>query len=372
MMENMDKVQEGEADCFAPTKQKITAKMDIFYNPLMKENRDITVLFLNAFFDKSFVAASIMAGTGIREVRLLKETPNLGFVAINDGNPKAVELIKKNLDSNSIPTEKYSISNTEASLFLLQNKSWDYIDVDPFGTPNPFLDAAIKKCKNNGVIGITATDTAALAGTYPKATLRKYWATPLRNYLMHEIGVRIFLRKIQLIAAHYEKAAIPVFSYSSQHYYRVFVKIIDSKTECDKIIKQHGEMYYCKNCMGLSKQKCSVHENSLYVGPLWFGLLWDKEIAQKIAKANKWKENELLLNTISEESSVNEIGFFDIHAFARSRHLSSLPKINEFVELIKSNGYETARTHFSLYGIRTKAPIKEIEKMFNQYICGHQ
>ena len=368
----MDKVQEGEADCFAPVEQKITAKMDVFYNPLMKENRDITILFLNAFFDKPFTAASIMAGTGIREVRLLKEVPNLSFVAINDGNPKAVELIKKNLDSNSILSEKYSLSNTEASLFLLQNKSWDYIDVDPFGTPNPFLDAAIKKCKNRGIMGITATDTAALAGTYPKATLRKYWAIPLRNYLMHEIGVRIFLRKIQLIAAHFEKAAIPVFSYSSQHYYRVFVQIIDSKTETDKVLKQHGALYYCKNCMALSEKKCSEHENSLHVGPLWLGALWNKEITQKIAKANKWKEHDLLLNTINEESSIEEMGFFDIHAFARSRHSSSLPKINEFIEAIKSKGYESARTHFSLYGIRTKAPIKEIEKIFIQCICGRQ
>ncbi|MCU0373510.1 MAG: ATP-binding protein, partial [Ignavibacteria bacterium] len=41
---------------------------------------------------------------------------------------------------------------------------FDYIDIDPFGSPCPFLDAAIKRLSRGGILAVTATDTSALAG----------------------------------------------------------------------------------------------------------------------------------------------------------------------------------------------------------------
>ena len=73
----------------------------------------------------------------------------------------------------------------------MNSTGFDYIDVDPFGSPNPFLDAAIKRIARDGILAVTATDTAPLCGTYTNACRRKYWAVPLRNELMHEIGIRI-------------------------------------------------------------------------------------------------------------------------------------------------------------------------------------
>ena len=38
---------------------------------------------------------------------------------------------------------------------------FDYIDIDPFGSPNPFLAAAIGRITRNGIVAVTATDTAS-------------------------------------------------------------------------------------------------------------------------------------------------------------------------------------------------------------------
>lgn len=368
----MQLMVEGSVHCEVPSAKKVSSRMKVFYNPSMAENRDITILFLNSFFTRPFSAASLMAATGVREVRMLKEVPMLKFVAINDGNPNAADLIKKNLDKNSIATERYSISTKEANSFLLSQNSWDYIDIDPFGTPNQFLDAAIRKSRNNGVIGITATDTAALSGTYPKATQRKYWATPLHTHQMHEIGIRIFLRKIQLVAAQYDKAAVPVFSYSSQHYYRVFVKLLSKKSLADSVLKQHGIILFCPSCCIISiTQQCSCPTLSS-AGPMWLGALWDKSIAAAIAAKNPWQQRKKLLETISQEAEIDSVGFFDAHQYAKKKQLCSVPSTDFVLQRIALAGFQAARTHFSPYGVRTNAGHDVIENILIQQPCGYQ
>jgi tRNA (guanine26-N2/guanine27-N2)-dimethyltransferase len=48
-----------------------------------------------------------LAATGLRSVRYLKEIPNIKTLVTNDWDPKAVELIKQNMDFNDVETDKY-------------------------------------------------------------------------------------------------------------------------------------------------------------------------------------------------------------------------------------------------------------------------
>lgn len=41
---------------------------------------------------------------------------------------------------------------------------WDFVDVDPFGSCMPFLDAAIGAVRDHGVLAAAATDLAVLCG----------------------------------------------------------------------------------------------------------------------------------------------------------------------------------------------------------------
>jgi len=216
----LEEIEEGKVKIYAEL-GKVTKKLEVFYNPVMKYNRDTSIELLNKLKVKNLRMALPLAGSGIRGLRFLKELKKgkLGELHLNDNRVDFKQLILQVFALNKIKN-KIHIYNQDANEFLLQSVGFDYIDVDPFGTPNPFLDSAVKRISREGILAVTATDTAPLAGTYPKACKRKYWAMPLRNHEMHEIGLRILIRKVQLIGAQFDKALTPVLSFYKDHYLR--------------------------------------------------------------------------------------------------------------------------------------------------------
>lgn len=324
-----------------PTK-KISKEMLVFYNPVMKFNRDISILVLKVFPCKKI--ALPLSATGIRGIRILKELNNFNIVFFNDYSAEAVKLIKHNLKLNGI-TKKFEITNQDANLFLL-NDGFDYIDIDPFGSPNPFLDSSLKAISRKGILAVTATDTAPLAGTYPKACLRKYWASPLRNEYMHETGLRILIRKCQLIGMQYEKALIPVLSYYKDHYYRIFFQVIKGKKRCDEIVLQHGLL-----------------NNS---GPMFLGSLYDKKLIKNMIKLCKDEKLKTFLKIIEKEIDV--IGFYNLNMFGKELKLKRLPKMETLIEAIKKENYLASRTHFTGEGFKTNMPKKDLIKLLKQLV----
>ena len=71
-------------------------------------------------------------------------------------------------------------TNKNLNVLLSENR-FDYIDIDPFGSPVGFVDSAMRSIKNGGVVACTATDTAALCGVYPRVCQRRYGAIPFHN-----------------------------------------------------------------------------------------------------------------------------------------------------------------------------------------------
>ena len=331
-------IQEGQAKVYVPKEKKISKKLPVFYNPKMGFNRSVSVLILNEIKNKDMKICLPLAGSGVRGIRFLKELKKgkIKEIYFNDNNEKAAELIKKNLSLNKVKN-KFYIHNQDANEFLAENKGFDYIDIDPFGTPNPFLDLSIKALSRRGILAVTATDTSALAGTYPDACMRKYWAKPLRSELMHEIGVRILIRKVQLIGAQYEKTLTPIYSYSTEHYYRIFFKCEKGKKKADKILKEHG--------------------NFKEAGPMWLGQLWDKSLAQKLGK-----QDNKLLKIIAEEAKIDTVGFYDIHAYAKRLKIT-IPKTEELIKRIKKKKHKAALTHFREVSLRSTIKEKEFVKV---------
>ncbi|MBR9676177.1 hypothetical protein GOV05_04155 [Candidatus Woesearchaeota archaeon] len=328
------------------TKGDVSKKLEVFYNPLMKLNRDLTILLLNTINKEELQIADPLAGSGVRSTRLLTELKKnkIKSLSTNDYDKKSVELIKKNIELNQedLICENIEVSQLDANEFLLSSSGFDYIDIDPFGTPNPFLDSAIKRISRKGILAITATDTSSLAGTYPKACLRKYWAKPLRDEHKHEVGLRILIRKIQLVGAQYEKALIPLLSYVKDHYYRAFFLVEKSKNKTDEIIKKHD--YY------------------LEAGPLWIGQLQDKKLLSKMIKDCEEEKTKGFLKTLLSEEEVGVVGFFDIHKLAKNNRLE-IPRFEKLIEDIKKEGFKVSRTHFNEYGLKTNISEKQLIKI---------
>lgn len=357
----LKKLQEGSCSFYASV-GKISKELPVFYNPYMKLNRDISILLLKSIPDKDLRVLDLLAGSGIRSVRFIKELPasKIKELTVNDGGKESVKLIKRNFKLNKV---KAKIRNNDANELLVNSNGFDYIDVDPFGSPNPFLDNAIKRLSRQGILAVTATDTSALCGSYISACKRKYWATPLRNYMMHETGIRILIRKVQLIGAQYDKALVPIFSHSTRHYMRVYFRGIKSKTAVDKLISKHRYLMFCNKCLDIivhpqNKNVC-CKKNMAWAGPLWTGQLWERKLVNSMAKRIDKDNSDLvnLISVINSESRINIPYFFSIPLICR--HLKqSCPKQDKIIRSGKS-----AQTHFSLDCIRSKIDIKKLKKI---------
>jgi tRNA (guanine26-N2/guanine27-N2)-dimethyltransferase len=371
----MNMMTEGKVKFYASKDKngRISKELDVFYNPVMKFNRDISVLLLNNSGMKTIQVADIMAGSGVRAIRFLLELKKgiIKNIMVNDYDKKFGSTFRKSLKLNHIKkTKNIIISCEDANLLLLKSKGLDYIDIDPFGSPNDFLESSIVRLSRGGILAITATDTAPLSGTYPDACQRNYWAKPLRNSLMHEIGLRILIRKIQLVGAQHDKALIPIYSYFRDHYNRIFFKCIKNKSEADSIIAQHKYLLYCNKCMSFSVSEynsgtcegCS--EKMIYAGPLWTGGLFDAKLAESICKSNKDATNEKFLSIVMQESKSNVVGFYDIHELCK-HYKKKIPNFETLIRKVTEAGYFVSRTHFTPLGVKTNMPIGELIKILD-------
>ncbi len=121
------------------------------------------------------------------------------------GTVRAAEVIERNLALNGIDKGK---ARNEDLRCLLAKETFDYIDLDPFGTPVPYLHAAFHGLRRNGILAITATDTAPLAGTHAKKCLRRYQARPCRCVFGHEVGLRILIGYVARQAAMFDRGTV--------------------------------------------------------------------------------------------------------------------------------------------------------------------
>ena len=352
----------------------VHAQMEVFYNPLMKSNRNIAILLLNSIENEKMNIASPLAGSGIRELRFLKELKpgKIQNIFVNDLKENFPEVMAENVKLNNLTKElkgKLRIYNDDANLFLLNQVKhgqegefcgyFDYIEIDPFGSPNPFLAVAVARITRNGIIAVTATDTAALTGTYPKVTKRKYWARAVRNYMMHEIGLRILIRKIQLQGVQFDKALLPILAYHKNHYFRIYFRSVKSKEKCDEILEEHQYLLFNPKTLEFKASKFNQEEGFEYFGPLWTGSLFDQKLMAKMKKDNPFPEEQKFLDLLLEESIMNTVGFYDLHIIAKKLTLETT-KLEPVLKKVKG-----ARTQFSGTGIKTKVGIKEIVRAMN-------
>jgi len=367
--------------------------MNVFYNERMEINRDISILAIIAyrkiFSQKSLVLVDSMAASGIGAIRLLKNTKNIEKIYLNDINPLAVELIKSNLELNEIEIKQVEVLNKDANLLFSEisrsSALPDVISIDPFGTPNLFIDSAFKAIKkDNGLLCITATDTAVLFGVKPKVCIRKYMAKPLHTDYCKEIGARILISFISKIANINNLGIIPLLTFYSNHFIRIFAISFRGKSKILKDLpKSYGYIIHCNNCGNRLSiiedilkvpQKCPIcsSENQLsYSGPLWLGELHQKSYLEELSLLNE-KFNFKNKNRIRKilKLALNEINmpisYYNLHKISQQLKLSSIPKLEDIIKLIEEKGCKASRTHFDFISIKTDMKVDELKKVLKQ------
>ena len=165
-------------------------------------SRDVSVSVTNATSGSTYCDA--LAGIGSRGVRVANEVQREILVSMVDFNKLAISMGRRNAALNKVRRRcEFACRDSNAYLYSRQGKDqrFDYLDVDPFGTPVPYFQAALRATKDGGIASITATDTAVLCGVNGTVARRRYWGAPLNNHFHHETGLRLLMNSIRREAA---------------------------------------------------------------------------------------------------------------------------------------------------------------------------
>jgi len=228
---NSQVIQEGNARIHFPPSVN---KEEVFYNPVQTFNRDLTCLVLQTFcniYNKPAELFEAFAATGLRSIRYAREVKGISKILANDIDPGAVSVIKNNIYNNEV-SHIVSPSLGDANAVLFENKAnFDIIDVDPYSTASKFLESTILGVRNGGLICATSTDGRTLNGQQQDTSYAWYNVMVLKTEFSHEFGIRTLLTLMRSIAARYGRSIEPILSLSLDFYFRVFVRVWDSKCE---------------------------------------------------------------------------------------------------------------------------------------------
>ena len=372
-------VEEGLTKIQFPEFDKISSDAPVFYNPHMELNRDISILALQTFQkqeDRDINICDLFGGSGIRGVRYKNEIDGVGHVFINDISETANEYERHNVELNNL--KDIEIFQHDASMFLRMHRGeFDVIDIDPFGTPSPFLDSAGYCSRRNSLLCVTATDTSALCGTYKEPCIRKYNAKPYKSEYCHETGIRILAGFVALTLAKYSKSIEVKLSHSTEHYMRLYIEVKNGSKKSDECLKNIGYISHCKHCLyreenkGLATSTPDIcpecGEKLIQAGPLWLGEIQNEEFISKMIEESEnkklnTKEDVLKLLESCRIEAKSPATFYDVHKICKILKISA-PKLDLVFGNLEKEGFEAVKTHFNPLGIKTNAPLKKIKEI---------
>lgn len=330
----------------------------IFYNPRMELNRDATILLLSLLKPETYLDA--MGGTGVRGLRAALEC---GIpVTINDHNPRAVDLIRRNVAALGLPCEvTWQDVNVMGS-----SRRFDAVDLDPFGTPAPYLDSLIRSSQR--YLFITATDTAPLCGAHPRPGMRRYFSRPMNTEYHGEVALRTLLGFVCRETVKYDRGIIPLFCYARSHYVRLHLEVRPGTGAADRSLGHIGYIHHCTRCPSRIEERgivaatvsCPACGGTMRaIGPLWLGAIREQSLISRMLEVlpglSLGTRSDLyrLLSLCREELDLSY--HYEYHALAKSLGISP-PKMEDLIAALQKEGYAASRAHYAGTALKTDAP----------------
>ena len=366
---------------YSEKKGQPTTNLPVFYNPRMQLNRDISVIFLSTYLRNHQIALMCepLTGSGVRTLRYLNECEGNFKAIMFDANPQAVDTANRNIGRLGLENRARALCGDAKTLLLTESREtrFDYVDIDPFGTPTPYLSGAVQSLNPKlGLLAVTATDMPVLCGVYPKVSLRKYGGFSIRAPFVHELAIRLLLGQIFRVTGANDSSMTPLTVLSTDHYVRVWVIVEADKRKANRQSEKYGTIRYCPKCMSIESLPLSdgreefTHAGSCMgkyreAGPLWIGEIFDKAFNREALDVLKSTENNLhkrtpdVLEKLVKETELMDYPYIDLHALCDLHGLSP-PKNAEVMKELEEGGYKVSPTHFKSTAIRTDAPVSEV------------
>ena len=329
----------------------------VFFNSQMAFNRDVSVMFLRARPVRT--ALDAMAGTGARAVRWAVET-DVADVTANDRDAQAAQYIRANTALNGV--EERCHGANEDLRCMLARRAFDLVDLDPFGSPVHYIPAAVQAVKRRGILAITATDTAPLAGTYPKKCRRRYGAQSMRSPFGHETGLRILIGHVMREAAKEDRGARCLLSFYADHYFRIYLQMEEGGASADRCLAQMG---FVEHEPVTGRFSYGSEGTPRSAGPLWLGPLHDKELLSAMDAPDDLSEVGRCRKYLELWRSEEEAPFFYDNDEVSSILGMSPPRMGPLLERLNEIG-RASRTHFSPTAIKTALPLEDVLSAYRE------
>jgi tRNA (guanine26-N2/guanine27-N2)-dimethyltransferase len=373
-----EEIVEGRAKILLPPQAE--SGSGVFFNPRMNLNRDIAILFASSHFPRSaqLRVCDPMTASGVRAIRYALEASNVLSVLAADKEPDTVEFAREVVRFNGL--EKIvDVIESEANFLMFNHASerFSIIDLDPFGSPAPFFENALRATLDGGVLAATATDMGPLTGARASACIRKYGVRPIRSEFEKEVAVRILAGCICISAGKLELGIDIAFAHATDHYARIYAKIRKGRGPANLSTKSLGYLEYCPNCLMRRfydelESIATICEDcggkTIIGGPIWLGPLWDGPTVHAMIErvpmliSTRLSEIQNILACIDQERNGSP---FHYRTDAFSKRLDTKPPpLGRVVDALRETGFEASKTHFSPMGFRTNASCPEITSIF--------
>ena len=336
-----------------------------FFNPRARRTRDLAVLAAGAHAEgHSGAYLDAMAGVGARGLRVAAEAGSYDGVFLNDSNPHAVGMARQSAALNGL--ERVVFSTMEACRFLSEHSvrggRGAAVDVDPFGSPAPYLDCALRALQYGGMLAVTATDLQVLGGLHDAACRRIYGGVPLRTVYGAETAVRLVAGCMSAVAGRLGMGVSVVYAESHMHYYRVYAKLLPKPGS-----PRLGYIVHCARCGGRRASDAyagacgSCGDDTKAAGPLWTGPLFDADFVDKMALRDAEQNGGAYAPYLEKcrREAAMPAAFYTLDEMA-SRAGTGPPPLRIMLEGLRGEGFSAEATSFSPTGFRTDAPAADV------------
>ena len=330
-----------------------------FYNPGMTAARDLSVLLAGRLVPRGGRVLDGLAATGALGVRIAAESGAAPHVVLNDKNPRAVALIRANLAGNRI--EGAEVLHGDLNAHLADDSPYELVEIDPFGSPVPFLDAALRSARRGSVLGVAATDTAVLCGAKPEAARRRYLADVHHTDAHAEVATRVLLGYLARAAARFDRAVEPLLAYAAEHFVHVHVRLSEGAARADRALANLGFVRF--------DPATGAHDplpgapTAGAIGPVWLGPLVDPATLASLrpTPATGFAAARIV-DRMREEVALPPF-FFENNETARRAGVDPRPLPN-VLEGLRAHGRRAAPTLFRENAFKTDLPASELLDLY--------
>ncbi|KAH7871815.1 N2 N2-dimethylguanosine tRNA methyltransferase [Lentinula edodes] len=376
--------------------------------------------------DYKITILEALSATGLRSIRYAKEIPLVKYVLANDLSSTAVAAMKRNVELNGLgPSKeleetgsakqanthlgKVRVNEGDACALMYSHRTdrVDVVDLDPYGTAAPFIDAAVQAVKDEGLLCITCTDLSILAtNNYPEKCFSNYGGLPLKAEYSHEAALRLVLHAASTSASRYGRYIEPLLSLSIDFYVRLFIRVNSSPYQVKKALTKTSSYFVCTSCQSFYEQplgrvvekqgsrenvntiyktqpgptvggKCPECESGLHIaGPMWSGPIHDTDFVSKVLQHTESHKD--LYGTASRMQGMLTVAKEELHTkfyftptkIAGFFHCQT-PSLEETTSALLHAGHQVSRSHASPGSLKTTGTCEDVLDVFRSWVKKH-